>query len=316
MSGRDMRRYFSTPRRRSDTTPATRFGVTMIEMLVALAVAGVFLAGVLEAFVSIIRASDAAETRLEAVANARSALERMSVDIKAARIDPRRPIQTFKGTHTDLAYGDGIDNDGDGRVDEEVHNGKDDDGDYQVANDDLHESLGGGFVERPVLVNMADLGDRHVDEDCRFAMDTLEFLTYPDPSNPGYREQTISYEVTTFDGQPNVLVRKVTYNPHDPQNIRTEVDPIAFNVLSLSLLYWDPNRIPMNWVTSWDALYAPFFPDPQIELPVAVHISVTVYAGSAPFSEYKAGQRVETVTLETTVNIEQVLKDVRYRNLL
>ena len=300
-----MRRYLSI-----------RFGVSMIEMLVALAVAGVFLAGVLEAFVSIIRASDMAETQLEAVANARTALERMSVDIKAARIDPRRPIQTFHGIHTDLSYGDGIDNDEDGRVDEEVHNGEDDDVDYQVMNDDLHESLGGGFIERPVLVNMADLGDRHVDEDCRFSADTLEFITFPDPNNPGYREQTISYEVTTFDGQPNVLVRRVTYNPHDPQNIRTEVDPIAFNVLSLSLLYWDPNRIPMNWVTSWDSLYAPFFPDPQIELPVAVHISVTVYAGSAPFNEYKPGQRAETVTLETTVNIEQVLKDERYRNLL
>jgi hypothetical protein len=70
----------------------------------------------------------------------------------------------------------------------------------------------------------------------------------------------------------------------------------------------------MNWVTSWDSLYAPMFPDPQIELPVAVHISITVYSGTEPFREYRAGQKVETTTLETVVNIEQVLKDERYQN--
>ena len=71
----------------------------------------------------------------------------------------------------------------------------------------------------------------------------------------------------------------------------------------------------MNWVTSWDSLYAPMFPDPQIELPVAVHISVTVYADTEPFNEYQPGRSIETVTLDTVVNIEHVLKDERYQNL-
>jgi prepilin-type N-terminal cleavage/methylation domain-containing protein len=291
-----------------------RQGVTLIELLVAIAITGIFLTGVMEGFVYILRTSEDAEAELEAVTNARAALETMSMEIKAARIDPRRPIQFFRGLSQDAAYGDGVDNDLDGRIDEEIHNGRDDDGDYASSEDDLHANFGGGLFERKDLVKLPDLGDSHIDEDCRFAGDILEFITFPDPNNPGYREKTIRYSISIFDGQPSVLVRHVVYNPHDPDSRYEEDDPIAFNVLSLSFLYWDPNRIPMNWVTSWDSLYAPMFPDPQIELPVAVHISITVYSGTEPFREYRAGQKVETTTLETVVNIEQVLKDERYQN--
>ena len=290
-------------------------GVTLIEMLVAVAIAGIFLAGVTEAFIYILRSSEQTEAQLEAVTNARSALEQMSIEIKAARIDNRRPIQFFHGQDFNLAFGDAIDNDQDGRVDEEVLDGSDDDGDFTLATDDLHVNFGGGLSERSNFTNFPDLGDIHVDEDCRFSYDILEFITFPDPDNPGYREKKIKYRITDFDGQPNVLVRTVTYNPNDSPNRYVEEDPLAFNVLSLNFLYWDPNRIPMNWVTSWDSLYAPMFPDPQIELPAAVHISVTIYAGTEPFNEYEDGQRVETVTLETIVTIEQVLKDERYQEI-
>ena len=290
-------------------------GVTLMELLVSIAITGIFLAGVLEGFVYILRTSEDAEAHLEAVTNARAALEAMSMEIKAARIDPRRPLQFFRGQSQDAAYGDGVDNDLDGRIDEEIHNASDDDGDYSSPKDDRHIGFGGGLYERKNLLELPDLGDRHIDEDCRFASDNLEFITFPDPNNPGYREKTIQYSISIFDGQPNVLVRHVIYNPHDPDSRYEEEDPIAFNVLSLSFLYWDPNRTPMNWITSWDSLYAPMFPDPQIELPVAVHISITVYSGTEPFNEYRAGQKVETTTLETVVNIEQVLKDERYQNL-
>ncbi|HOE63108.1 MAG TPA: type II secretion system protein [Candidatus Sumerlaeota bacterium] len=291
-------------------------GITLLELLVAIAISGIFLTGVLEAFVYIIRTTDRAETQLEAVTNARSALERMAIDIKAARIDPRYPIQHFVGESLDLPYGDGIDNDGDGRVDEEIRQGADDDGDFQVSVDDLHVAFDGGVRERSALTNFGDLGDRNVDEDCRFSADTIEFITYPDLDNPGFREQRIRYAIGDFDGQTNVLIREVIHNPNSPTQMRIERDPIAFNVLSLSFLYWDPNRIPMNWVTTWDSLYAPLFPDPQIELPAAVHICITVYAGSNPFNEYRPGDRVETITLETIVTNEQVLKDARYKKLL
>ena len=286
-----------------------------MELLVAIAITGIFLAGVMEGFVYILRTSEDAEAKIEAVTNARAALEIMSTEIKAARIDPRRPIQFFRGQSQDVPYGDGVDNDLDGIIDEEIHNARDDDGDYSSSEDDLHVGFGSGLFERKDLVNLPDLGDRHIDEDCRFANDILEFITFPDPNNPGYREKTVRYSISTFDQQPGVLVRHVVYNPHDPASRYEEDDPIAFNVLSLSFLYWDPNRIPMNWITTWDSLYAPMFPDPQIELPAAVHISITVYSGTEPFNEYRPGQKAETITLETVVNIEQVLKDERYQNL-
>ena len=290
-------------------------GITLIELLVAITITGIFLAGVMEAFIYIIRSAEESEANLEAVTNARAALEIMSKEIKTARIDRRRPIQFFHGQSLDELYGDRVDNDQDGRLDEEIRDAQDDDGDYLIGIDDLHTNFNGGLYERQDLLNISDLGDRHIDEDCRFSRDSLEFITFPDPNNPGFQEKNIRYQITTYDGQPNVLVRHITYNPHDSDNTYEEEDPIAFGVLSLSFLYWDPNRIPMNWVTSWDSLYAPMFPDPQIELPVAVHIAVTVYAGIDPFEEYQPGQKVDTITLETVVNIEQVLKDERYQNL-
>ena len=290
--------------------------VTLIEMLVAIAIAGIFLAGVLESFVYIIRTAEKSEVELEALTNARAALDIMSREIKSARIDPRRPIQFFHGQNEDLAYGDAIDNDEDGNVDEEIRDGDDNDADSDLPADDQHVVITGAYAEREDLRGFPDLGDVDVDEDCRFSNDILEFLTFPDPDNPGFREKNIRYEIKDFDGQSNVLVKHVTYNPNDPEIRYEEEDPIAFNVLSLSFLYWDPNRIPMNWVTSWDSLYAPMFPDPQLELPVSVHISVTVYAGTDPFQEYQPGDPVETVVMETVINIEQVLKDERYRNLM
>lgn len=306
---------FDILHKRSRFLQPGRKAVTLIEMLVAIAITGIFLSGVMEAFVYMIRTSDRAEIRLESVTNARTAMERMSAEIKTARIDPRRPIQFFHGLSTTLGYGDAMDNDHDGLVDEEVVNGADDDGDYSLAEDDLHVRFSVTEQERPELDNLPDLGDYNIDEDCRFSRDVLEFRTFPDPDNPGYREKNIKYEITTFDGVDNVLVRTVTYNPTDPDTTYEEFDPIAFNVLSLDFLYFDPNRIPMNWVEAWDSLYSPFFPDPAIELPVSVYIRVTVYAGMDPFDEYIPGEPVETVTLETVVNIEQVLKDARYQNL-
>jgi prepilin-type N-terminal cleavage/methylation domain-containing protein len=291
-------------------------GITLIEMLVALAISGIFLAGVLETFISIVRSSNKAAAKLESVTNARTALEIMSINIKSARIDPRRPIQFFKGESLDLLFGDAVDDDNDGQVDEELMNGSDDDGDYLATEDDLHTDFGSGLYERKDFLNVPDVGDAHVDEDCRFANDTLEFITFPDPDNPGFREKRIRFEITTFDGEANVLVRTITYNPNDPLTSYSVSDPLAFNILSLNFQYWDPNRIPMSWVNSWDSLYAPMFPDPQIELPVAVRIFVQVYSGTEPFDEYQAGQRIDTVKMETIVNIEQILKDARYRNLM
>jgi type II secretory pathway pseudopilin PulG len=283
--------------------------MTLVEVLVAVAVAGAFFAGVLAAFIQIVKASDLAEAKLQAINNARAALELMAIDIKQARIDPRRPLQYFVGRHNTLAYGNGIDDDGDGRIDEEIADGRDNDGDWSYQSDDHHANIA-GYYERPMFVGSADLDDLHVDEDCKFENDRLAFRIFPDPGDPQSRDDLITFYIGTYEGEGNVLLRGITRKvssggqPEEPS-------PLAFNVVSLNLLYWDPNRTPNYWVTEWDSYQAASFPDPGIEIPVAVYISVTVYAGTKPLKELKPGQPMETIELSTTVNIEQVLKDMR-----
>lgn len=289
-------------------------GMTLLELLVAAAIAMVFLGGVVAAFIQILRATNLTEAKLEAVNNARAALEMMAIDIKAARIDPRQPVQYFVGEDYVLSYGNGLDDDGDRVVDEEIFNGRDDDytgPDWNVTRDDRHAVVGGLF-ERQFYVNGPDLGDGHVDEDCRFDLDRLTFRIFPDPNNPLSRDVLITFEVGTFEGEEHVLLRRIVHNPSSPNRL-VELAPIAFNVMSLHFLYWDPNRIPPDWTTVWNSFLAPRFVQPGIELPIAVFMAVTVYADTKPIEQYQAGDPIQTITLQTVVNIEQVLKDQRYQ---
>lgn len=288
-------------------------GVTLVEVLVALVVAGVFLSGAFAAFIQILKATEKAEIRTEAINNARAALELMAIDIKSASMDLSRKPQYFIGTNRPLNYGDGIDNDGDGRVDEELLNGEDDDGDWRISND--NHSVIGTMIERWLYVGAPDLGDNKVDEDFKFNRDSLTFRIFPDPLVPVGRDELITYEIGTYEGENNVLLRRVKYFLLDG-NERIEVAPLAFNVLSLNFLYWDPNQTPPRWVNFWDGPNAENFPPPGIELPVSVFISLTIYAGSDPIERYRPWQPVHTITLSTIVNIEQVLDDVRYQRLL
>ncbi|MCD6386478.1 type II secretion system protein [Candidatus Sumerlaeota bacterium] len=284
-------------------------GITLVELMVAVVVASVFLSGVIAAFIQILKATDRAEANIEAVNDARSALELMAIDIKAARIDTTQKPQPFIGVNNHLTYGDGIDNDNDGRIDEEYINSIDDDGDWIYA-DDNHTMIG-GMVERPTYVNRPDYGDFHVDEDFKFDQDRLTIGIFSDPFLPVQRSQTITYEIGSYEGESRVLLRRVVYfEDGTPQS--QVVSPLAFNVLSLNFLYWDPNHDPPEWREDWDGPNAGLFPAPGIELPVAVFISITIYSGTEPLEHYQPGDPLETATLTTIVNIEQILHDPRY----
>lgn len=283
--------------------------MTLVELLVAIAVASVFLSGVFAAFIQILKATDRAEAQIEAVNDARSALEIMAIDIKSARIDPTQKPQQFLGVNNHLTFGDGIDNDNDGRIDEEYINSVDEDGDWIFA-DDNHTVIG-GIVERPTYYNHPDFGDFHVDEDFKFDQDSLTIAIFPDPFFPTPRTQTITYEIGSYEGEPRVLLRRVVYYEDGIPQSQT-VSPLAFNVLSLNFLYWDPNSDPPQWREDWDGPNAGLFPPPGIELPVAVFISITIYSGTNPLEQYRPGDPLETTTLYTIVNIEQVLHDARY----
>lgn len=287
--------------------------VSLIELMVAVAISLAFLGGVAMAFIQISKAADRAESQQDAIARARAAIERISIDVKQARINPNFPVQFFIGESVALTYGNGKDDDGDGAIDEEVIDGLDNDGDWTPA-DDRHAVVN-GTAERQNWMGTPDLGDGSVDEDFRFNQDTLEFRIYPDPRIPTSRDEIVRYEIGTFDGEDNVLMRTLVRNPGDLTE-ETFSEPLAFQVLSLDFLYWNPNvevdGVPY-WVTTWDATTTLTGPDPRMPYPIAVYISVTVYADTRPFETYNAGEVVDTLTVNTVVNIEQMLKDTRWQ---
>ena len=283
-------------------------GMTFVEVMVAVAVSLAFLSGVLAAFIQIIHTSDISSARLKAVNNARSALEIMSIDLKAARLKPPGLLQIFEGTDRTLAYGDGVDNDKDGKIDEEIFDGKDNDGDWSAGRDDRHQRLGDSY-ERSQWVNLPDLGDANVDEDTKFSRDTLTFRVWPEKQRIWARDDVITYEivddVNTY-GESNVLVRRIK-RTYAANYVEEDVSPIAFKVLSLDILYWNPNAERPGWVSEWDTFKSSKFTTSGIELPIAVYLAITVYAGTDDLSKYIPGNKIETITLYTIVNLEQVL---------
>jgi hypothetical protein len=250
---------------------------------------------------------------VDAVNNARAAMEIMVNDIKSATMDFAIPDHYFFGIDSNLGYGDGIDNDGDGDIDEETFNGTDDDGDWTMASNNHAVIL--DLVERSSYTTVPDLGDFDVDEDLVFGQDTLEFRIKPNPALAEVRDEIIKYEIGTFEGENNVLLKQVSYMSGTIP-LGEETMPVAFDVLSLSFLYFDPNGIDPGWKTTWDASNAPSFPLPGIELPVTVYINVTVYSGIKPLNSLQPGDEIETTTMGTAVNIEQVLWDPRYQALV
>lgn len=293
---------------RRHTNRAPRRAMTLLEILVALAVALAFLSGVIAAFIQILRVSDRSQAQVEAANNARAALEVIANDIKLASIDTRQKEQVFTGISAPLSYGDGIDNDGDDVIDEEFFDADDNDLDWTGV-DDNHINIEMIMFERPLYVAAPDPGDFHVNEDCLFNHDRLRFWIFPGLLTE--RNEIITYEIGTYEGEPNVLLRTVAYY-QDRLFLDEVTSPLAFNVLSLNFLYWDPNRPTPVWVVDWNGQEAASFPPPGIELPVAVYINLTVYSGTRPLELFQPGDPVETISLGTIVCIEQVLRDSRY----
>lgn len=285
-------------------------GWTLVEVLVALAVVSVFLVGVVTAFIQILRASDRSERTIEAYENARAAVETVALFVKAARIEPAMPYQYFIGINTPTLEGDRIDNDEDTRVDEEQPNGTDDDNDFDATNDDRHAGVG-SVAERRLFVGQADLGDEHVDEDNVFHHDQLTFAIFPDPNVPGSRNEITSFSIGTWEGEDHVLLHRVLRTTGTVTS-GVQVAPLAYNVLSFNVLYWDPNASTPYWVEAWDTVSSQTLPGPGIELPAAVYVSVTVYAGRIPLDQLAPGEPIEAVTASTVVDIEAVIHDPRY----
>lgn len=325
------------------TTPTgapRRRAFTLVEVLVALAIGLIFLLSLMAAYIQISRAHAAALARAQATNRARAALDEIARNVKQVRLDIALPDQQFLLANTDLATGDGRDQDRDGATDEELADALDDDADWVLAGD-RHTVLG-AFTERPAYVGVADLGDDGVDEDVRFADDVLTFRI-PATIPFGADGRLVRYRVGTFNGQDRVLLREVIVNPPAgdvdliyasalPGTIETT--PVIFDVLSFNVLAFDSNQgldTPPTpyWETTWNAQtiqtpdQEPFgvpvgfpFPIAPFEFPSSVRVEITTSAEIVPLAELgnlaALNRPLDTVTLNTTVTIEAVTNSIFY----
>lgn len=295
-----------------------------MEILVAMAIALTFLSALYSSISQLLRATDITRARVEAMRNGRAALLTLSDEFKA--ISRSGSDFMVLGINNDTTYGDGRDNDGDGTVDEESIDGRDEDADYIALTDDRHALLATvglvNFFERQDFVLADDLGDVNVDEDVVFGEDTLDFQLFPPAIDASLTSATISYSLGTLDGQDHTLLR--TAKIEDGGGTTTTIAPLAFGVLGLDFMYWDPNGTPgallrsdrPYWVTDWDSADSGSFDPPQLELPASIYVRLTLYADRRPIASYENGAAVDTVTIDTVVNLEDIIGDGSYPRLV
>lgn len=285
-------------------------GFTMVEMLVALTVASIFLSGAYTTYIQVVGAQDQAESRNEAIRNGRTAMAILTTEIK--ELNSHGEDVVFVGIQGTQDYGDGMDNDMDGLVDEELLDGKDDDlTGASVTASDRHARLG-SLYERPNRVNQTDLGDAGVDEDVRFGLDQLYIIITPTEPSSDFTRKFVNYFITEFDGMPSVLVRR-TRIERDTGPPLIAVAPLAFGVLGLDLLYWDWDTSVSaqnpQWVNEWDSRIRTGAPQPS-----SVYIRLTLNADNRPDHTVADGEPIRTILLESIANIETVIGSNEYNN--
>lgn len=301
--------------RRLHTPARPRQGMTLMEMVVAITIVLIIIVGVVAVFIELLRSHDEARARMEATANARAAMEILSLEIK--RAENTSATLTFVGTTGTGGQADFVDNDQDGDTDEEIMNGADDDGDHVQPGSDVHALIQSGadqYAERPVFYQQPDLDDRGIDEDLGGTTATLEFDTFDAPGEPLDRRVRF-YIGNDPDGIPNTLMREVSGT--DPVTSAAVVTsgPICYNVVSFGALFWNhgeaKNPATNPWSTDWPPTTATLTATPS-----TVYLHISVYAGT-PLSlrevqdEGLTAER-DTVTLNTAVNVEAVLADPTY----
>ncbi len=306
-------------------------GLTLIELLVAVGICLILAAASSFGFVEAMRARDAAQSRLDATANARHALDSIGIELKRARLFPSAAVGTttnplylvpFSAVRVVQSTGDLRDQDGDGNSDEESSlNGADDDGDYVTALHDSHAAIpfigGSGTVfERPFFGGITDLGDNRVDEDTRFTRTELRFETFPVAGRPPRRAMRFYLDDHPDEpqGGPYSLYRQVVeVNPSTGQ-VTSNTALLASNVLSFGALFYDLSVLPPAnpWRIDWDSEARLAGRDVFPEVPVSIYLRLEVYSGSPrPLQELQSNERIPTVVLSTLVNAEAVLADPR-----
>lgn len=312
------------------TFTSTQKAMTLVELLTAMAITLIFLSSVVLAFIQIIRASEDVQATVDAHASARSAVDQVTRDLRQLNLDVDPDYQQFILINRNLTYGDHVDNDQDGFIDEELYDGLDQDGDAV----DQHPIFG-GFTERPNFVGVADYGDLKVDEDCLFSADEVSFIIPAEVGNPLGKRLRVTYRLGTFEGEDHVLLRVITVDPSVSGTGDVQVvEPVIFEAVSFDVMGWNPNSnwsgpVPDTayWTQSWDArlINAPYVrplnagDDPNampFKFPAAFMVSLVVNAERAPLNEIGdwpyGGAELDTVRMTTVIGVEQVLTSSDY----
>lgn len=296
--------------------PAT--GFSLLELIVAMTITMIFFGVVYMTFVQVSKGHKTAEARMDAMRNGRAALETLRFELKSSMIKDLSGVNVyFRGIHIVLPYGDGIDNDGDGLIDEEEVNGRLDlPTTSSLASLQRHAQLANNYVERPMQIATTTLGDLHVDVDAKFGRDILILNVTPNPAKVGVDHQQITYAVTQFDGEDNVLVRQSVdvKNDNTTDTNSLIISPLAFKVAGFDLLFWDPNALPANqkWLTDWDSTKSASFDAPQLPLPASVYIRLTMLADPRPTEALVPGKPMDVIPMEMIVNNEDIIGSAEY----
>jgi len=316
---------------------------TFVELLVVLAISALLLVPFVAVSISMQRVHQQNRAKMEALNNTRNAMETLCYDLKHMNVDTvgLAPFQryladmaTTADTPFDFANGDRIDNNGINGTDEQsASSGVV--GDTSTGWTDARERhavipstvWAPSWYERrtrngnPWAGPCLDLGDVSVADDTKFSSTTLSFNI--DTAISGRTNEKVKYELSTGlaanaavgwlgDSSSRVLMRTYTYT--DGAGNHSDIQPLAFDILSFRCLYWNPNAgfSSSYWTTSWQP--STFTAFSTYEVPETVYLEIVAYADVAPISSYKPGTTgpgIQTITLRTAVNIEPILSAIR-----
>ncbi len=279
-------------------------GFTLVELLVSVAVISILAGMAAQTFRAVLGAREIAVNRLEMNETARTALGFMSAEIRAAYLTPDSvaPIQQdssgprfrFAGVHRDLLTdnsnddnmpGGLKDDDGDGEVDEETLDGLDNDGDELVdedlgnaPSDILHfvsavensgdvvlqevsyglDPTGTRLVRRGQTLSLNNSGndEREIGDFGQFIDNSSNDRLLPPilPVGSSINGNAVKTAIENWD-------HGAKYGSMNARNLQSNNSPtrifesLAYDIRGLRFRYWyfDYNRGGWRWTTEWDS---------------------------------------------------------------
>lgn len=251
-------------------------GFTLLEVLVSIAIAMVFMVGIYAFAINLMDTQAIAKARSQAIVGARALdvmAERFQGALAGTTATDGKPC--FLASTQKRAW--------DSR--EEVVDGKLNVGSFSIADDQhaqLHPKL--KIYERPQGVNKPDLGDKKIDTNAAFSLAEVSFW-HARNALGAFRT---TYHVGEYDSRHNVLIQTLT----DEVGNLVDESPMAFGVMSFDALFWDQDgdgtttSLPV-WHATWDSRTDRSMGSSEIKstLPICVYLRLTLEADSRPLED-------------------------------